>query len=88
MATVPHERGPLLRSLEFELSSFERLFPLLKDAEQRNWDRATWQQEWARASADFGGLADFGFESGLSGGQLGLNLLLAAEVAKDARDSR
>ncbi|MCE2791499.1 MAG: hypothetical protein ACK493_14795 [Planctomycetota bacterium] len=88
LATVPHERGPLLRSLEFELSSFERLFPLLKDAEQRNWDRATWQREWARAAADFGGLADFGFESGLSGGQLGLNLLLAAEVAKDARDSR
>lgn len=88
LATVPHERRPLLRALEFELSSFERAFPLLKDAAQRSWDAATWQQEWARTATDFGSLSDSGWQSGLSGGQVGLSLLLATEVAKDASDSR
>lgn len=86
LATVPHERRTLLRSLEFELSSFERALPLLKDPEQRSWDAETWKQEWTRA------LENFGEYEGLSGGSSrGLgngSLLLATELASDARAAR
>lgn len=90
LATVPHERRTLLRSLEFELSSYERALPLLKDAEQRSWDAETWKLEWTRALQSFGEYEEMLGGSGRGQGNIagGLGLLLATELASDARAAR
>ena len=58
LATVPHERGPLIRAMEFELSSYKRVLPLLDKPEEQTWSREVWAQKWDEACESLGKLAD------------------------------
>jgi hypothetical protein len=90
LATVPHERQSMLRALEFELSSFKRAFPILDNPAEQSWEPKTWQQQWAKTAEDLSKLLAMGMssENGLVGPASGLSLLLAAEVANNARGPR
>jgi hypothetical protein len=88
LATVPHERRPMFRALEFEISSFKRVFPLLNEPETQTWSREVWAQKWSEAADSLSQLSGMGMGSEDSRGKALLSLVLAAEVASDARTAR
>lgn len=87
LAAVPHERRPLVRAMEFELSSYKRVLPLLNQPEEQTWSREVWAQKWDEACESLGKLTDLGMDSG-GDGKAALKLMLAAEIAKDAKGAR
>lgn len=89
LASVPHERRAMIRALEFELGTFARALPILRNPAEQNWDSETWKQQWAKTKEELSQLMEtLGAEPGFGSGKSRIGVLLAAEIAEDARGSR
>lgn len=90
LATIQHDRRSFLRAIEIELSGIERAIPVLNQPEEILWDQDTWKKEWSKSAESFSQLSGvFSNNEGiLRGAKAGLNLLLATELASDAREAR
>lgn len=49
IASVPLDASPMLRAIELEISSVERFFPVLIDAEKKQMDETGWSLEWKKS---------------------------------------
>lgn len=88
LATVPQERRSMLRALEFEMSSIERALPIFRNPAEQTWDEETWKRQWTETAEQLNKMAEITGSQGGSGLGSGLKLLLAAELASDARGAR
>jgi hypothetical protein len=77
LSAVPHSPQPMQRAMELEFSTVERLVPVLKNAENSEWDQATWARKWQESVRELEQLAT---QAG-GGNGLALSVALAVQIS-------
>jgi hypothetical protein len=83
LATVPHSPSSMQRSIELELSTVEKLLPVLANAETSDWEQAVWKRKWQESMRE---LEKLGAGSGVGGSQL--PVLIVAQLAIGSQQAR
>jgi hypothetical protein len=79
LATVPHTPQPMQRAMELEFSTVERLVPVLQDAENSDWDQATWARKWQESVKELEHLVTQSV--GGDGNGIALSVVLAVQIS-------